>query len=923
MISPLVYLLSYSLICVLTNPYVISPSRIHYIHRLYAIKRLFPTKFSEVKSIKSGNMVEYVSAKGSKSVALVNQREGAHLKVMNDAKKIFSIPFSRLTYHIDGNYQFGDLLRLDELLLDLKQNMVERVWEKTYAYSSSSNQKSTAIKIYNFEEISSLIWGVKDPVHVFAAHRIMSLYGSIYFADYSSTIPFITCSTENVSKNSSSNKVVENDITESHTDTSVHEILFYPLAPGTVQDNLKTLSALRDFKNRFQIAVMSPSNRRSPIPQILTDLPDRVLRVTSRYEDYLFQYIAESHPWVHQGWSRRLLNDSHITKAKEFLELLDLLPSVKNAKKVLEMMGVYNPHYNMEKYVMDIRDNFPADVLAEAEFLLDNFQSIPDPDERIRVDLRHLRTYAVDKEGATEIDDALSVEATEAGLKIWIHIADVSRWIRPGSLLSIEAERRMATVYMPDEKISMFPETLSTDLISLGAKADSYAISLGLYLTAEGEVRSYELCPSKIRVTRRLSYTQLDKILNKSLNFPNYVAVDQYNVDLIESSTDNNLRISHPIPEFATSTSNDYESNVFNDLSVLNQIAKCRHELRIQRGSLDYIMRHKTELALNIKRDIKNPRNVVVNGYTSWSNGTSLSMVAELMILMSDTIGGWCVKYGAPVWYKVQLTEPPLTPKDIEAQPGEVSFVRAARILKNLRGAQDSKVPGLHCTSGSTAYVQCTSPIRRYLDLYNHYRLKGAMHAASLGEEWVGRAKAEAGIELLDSMATPEQMLSTLNAIKLVTRQRDQYWLTLYISKLIAAQAVFDCLVFGISTDGLPATANTGSISSLTNTESSTPYISNTSNITSSKIMNNIPIYEALILQLGSHYRHRLYSNRLLISGDVLKCKLYKFQTISPTVDTYLLVPVDIPFQDIPDYITSQLFGDFPSPSPVSSPTVL
>jgi len=72
----------------------------------------------------------------------------------------------------------------------------------------------------------------------------------------------------------------------------------------------------------------------------------------------------------------------------------------------------------------------------------------------------------------------------------------------------------MSTLYLPEEKITMFPESLSSELLSLGASIDSYALSCGVTLDDTGEVTSYEVCPSKIRVTRRLSYPQLDKILH-------------------------------------------------------------------------------------------------------------------------------------------------------------------------------------------------------------------------------------------------------------------------------------------------------------------------------------------------------------------------------------------------------------------------
>jgi hypothetical protein len=78
------------------------------------------------KSITDGSLVEYTSAKGSKRLAIVCKRIGAQLEVLNDAKKSFSVPISRVTYHINGTFAFGDLLRLNEILGDLKPIQVER-----------------------------------------------------------------------------------------------------------------------------------------------------------------------------------------------------------------------------------------------------------------------------------------------------------------------------------------------------------------------------------------------------------------------------------------------------------------------------------------------------------------------------------------------------------------------------------------------------------------------------------------------------------------------------------------------------------------------------------------------------------------------------------------------------------------------------
>lgn len=158
------------------------------------------------------------------------------------------------------------------------------------------------------------------------------------------------------------------------------------------------------------------------------DIPARVMEVLDRYQEGLIQLIVKGHPWTSAGLARRQLDAENQAKGKEILEYLDLPPTYKNAKRVLEIAGFWSTHTNVEKFVMDLRDSFPPQVMDETQYLLDNADSLHDPDERLRRNLRHLRSYAIDSEGAAEVDDAISIEVLEDGReKLWVHIADVSR----------------------------------------------------------------------------------------------------------------------------------------------------------------------------------------------------------------------------------------------------------------------------------------------------------------------------------------------------------------------------------------------------------------------------------------------------------------------------------------------------------------
>jgi exoribonuclease R len=415
-------------------------------------------------------------------------------------------------------------------------------------------------------------------------------------------------------------------------------------------------------------------------------------------------------------------------------------------------------------------------------------------------------------------------------------------------------------LYSIDERISMFPEDLSSTVLSLGATIDSYALSCGVILAANGSIESFEVCPSRIRITKKLTYTQLDDILNKDVKNLGLLAFDK------------------------------------EDLTVLNTWAVKRHQYRIAQGALDVYMRDKTELSLSIKKDTKNTGKVYVSGYTIWTNGTSSSLVSEYMILMSQTIGEYCASKQIPVLFKTQIPSTPIRDEDIELQEGETPFMRATRLILTIRPAIDAPEPGLHCSSGSDAYVQCTSPIRRYHDLYNHYRLKASMHAHSMGDEYAFRAEEEAGITSLDLMSSATIRQETLNAIKMVTRARENYWLGEYMEKLICSNSrqTFDCMIFGSHFED--------------------------ASLRSSESIDHASLYDALILPLGSFTRYLLYSPASVLKrGDVVQCNLYRRKGVPQT--PYFLVPTDIELKNLPKDLRLQLTQKF-TPEPTETESV-
>lgn len=114
---------------------------------------------------------------------------------------------------------------------------------------------------------------------------------------------------------------------------------------------------------------------------------------------------------------------------------------------------------------------------------------LPDRDIN-RLDLTHLKVYTIDDESTTEIDDGVSWESLHDGReRLWVHIADPTRWLLPEDDLDLEARKRGSTVYLPTGMIPMFPEVLATGPMSLVQGKICCALSFGIVLNEAGARR--------------------------------------------------------------------------------------------------------------------------------------------------------------------------------------------------------------------------------------------------------------------------------------------------------------------------------------------------------------------------------------------------------------------------------------------------
>ena len=172
--------------------------------------------------------------------------------------------------------------------------------------------------------------------------------------------------------------------------------------------------------------------------------------------------------------------------------------------------GVWGPDEHLDLIRADVPVDFP-EVVIEA---LDGLRLSPLLDDGRRRDFTNLAVYAVDDAATTDMDDGVSVLMRPDGTRqVGVHITDVAGLVPLDSEADREAASRVSSLYFPDRKIPMFPETVSSDLGSLRPGAPRLALSQLFDVSTDGSVECVEIVPSVVRCREKLSYEAADGIL--------------------------------------------------------------------------------------------------------------------------------------------------------------------------------------------------------------------------------------------------------------------------------------------------------------------------------------------------------------------------------------------------------------------------
>ncbi|MCH7803277.1 MAG: ribonuclease R [Acidobacteria bacterium] len=393
-------------------------------------------------------------------------------------------------------------------------------------------------------------------------------------------------------------------------------------------------------------------------------------------------------------------------------------PNQRPQGKIREVLGDPDDpeiQYKIVCHTYEIPVEFPKEVLQEAELAEE-----PDGESiRNRKDFRKLLTVTIDGESSRDFDDAISIEKLKNGhFQLWVHIADVSHYVRTDTPLDREALLRGTSVYFPDRAVPMLPEKLSNQVCSLNPKVDRLTMSVAMEVDDQGEVANAEFFRSVICSDERMTYTAVNKIL-----------IDR----------DQALR-------------RRYQS-LLESFGWMLELSRILRAMRVRRGAIDFDL-PEAEVEYDDKGEIAD----IVRSERNEAH----RIIEELMLLANETVAQHLAGREIPLIYRVH--EDP-DPSKVEAflelatefgyslkqnKDGRYSSRAFQKLMVQMSGkpeqkflsylmlrsfkqAQYREVNQGHFGLASTCYTHFTSPIRRYPDLIVHRILKMAIDKKTSG----------------------------------------------------------------------------------------------------------------------------------------------------------------------------------------------
>jgi ribonuclease R len=357
----------------------------------------------------------------------------------------------------------------------------------------------------------------------------------------------------------------------------------------------------------------------------------------------------------------------------------------------------------------DLPHEFPAQALREAQAF---GEQVDAHEANSREDLRDLPLVTIDGDDARDFDDAVYAEPHAGGFRLIVAIADVSHYVRLGTAVDTEAQKRGTSVYFPTRVLPMLPTALSDHLCSLAPHVDRLCFAADMVVTKNGELKSARFYPAVMRSAARLTYT----LANAAL-FEGRPAARTQLGPLLER------------------------------LMVLVDVYRVLHKARARRGALDFDA-PEAQFVIDAGEHVR--------AIELRSRNDAHRLIEECMILANVATAQELEKSHTPTLYRVHGTPEDeklerlsstlralgidarlpksVTTRDMQAiarrvsDPSERAFVESL-VVRSLQQAVYQPTNIGHFGLALTHYAHFTSPIRRYPDLVVHRTLKALLKA--------------------------------------------------------------------------------------------------------------------------------------------------------------------------------------------------
>ncbi|HXZ12001.1 MAG TPA: VacB/RNase II family 3'-5' exoribonuclease [Candidatus Sulfotelmatobacter sp.] len=421
---------------------------------------------------------------------------------------------------------------------------------------------------------------------------------------------------------------------------------------------------------------------------------------------------------------------------------------------------------------------FPADVKIEAERCP---QEVAEADLKSRRDFRDLPIVTIDGETARDFDDAVHVSRLPGGsYELQVHIADVAHYVRRNSPLDREARLRGTSVYFPNRAVPMLPEELSNGICSLNPQVDRQVMSAIMEMDATGKMIHAEFTPGVIRSAERMTYTNVNKILEGDPEMSRRYAPLVANFRLMKElalllnqrrSERGSIDFDLPEPVIEFDADGRMVSIVRSERNIANRIIE-EFMLAANEAVAEYLEKRGIA-SLHRVHEKPDPKKVLEFEELAHAFGYSLGVedVAERRIAVRhgrvqpparDTRTG---RASRGRMRPMSVTMPAAEEVDIRPQHYQRLTEKIAGkpeerilsylMLRSLKQARYSADVLGHFALATKEYTHFTSPIRRYPDLIVHRALKWALENPGVAPVRAPSPHARAGKEESVAMLGP------------------------------------------------------------------------------------------------------------------------------------------------------------------------